>query len=164
MAAGGSLAISIPHDSLCRHLANAASCIVVSVDYRLAPEHEFPAAVEDCVAATTWVAKEAAALGINRERLAVGGDSAGDNLAAVVSFVARDRGSPRLRCQVLLYLAVECCMSHPSHDRFAEGFLLTRPTMKWFTSIICVIPTTSPIGARRRCAPPISPASRPPWS
>jgi acetyl esterase len=120
------------HDSLCRHLANAASCIVVSVDYRLAPEHKFPAAVEDCVAATTWVTKEAAALGINRERLAVGGDSAGGNLAAVVSLVARDRGSPRLRCQVLLYPAVECGMSHPSHDRFAEGFLLTQPTMKWF--------------------------------
>jgi len=119
------------HDSLCRHLANAARC-VVAVDYRLAPEHKFPAAVEDCVAATSWVAQEAAALGIDRERLAVGGDSAGGNLAAVVSLVARDQGMPMLRCQALLYPAVECGMTHPSHDRFAEGYLLTRPTMKWF--------------------------------
>src|SRR5438270_10238290 len=108
------------HDSLCRHLANAARC-VVAVDYRLAPEHKFPAAVEDCVAATSWVAQEAAALGIDPERLAVGGDSAGGNLAAVVSLIARDRGLPRLRCQALLYPAVECGMTHPSHDRFAEG-------------------------------------------
>jgi len=120
------------HDSLCRHLANAARCIVVAVDYRLAPEHKFPAAVEDCFAAASWVAQEAAALGIDRERLAVGGDSAGGNLAAVVSLIARDRGVPKLRCQVLLYPAVECGMTHASHDRFAEGYLLTRPTMKWF--------------------------------
>ena len=120
------------HDSLCRHLANAARCIVVAVDYRLAPEHKFPAAVEDCFAATSWVAQEAAALGIDRERLAVGGDSAGGNLAAVVSLVARDQGMPMLRCQALLYPAVDCGMTHPSHDRFAEGYLLTRPTMKWF--------------------------------
>jgi acetyl esterase len=120
------------HDSLCRHLANGARCIVVAVDYRLAPEHKFPAAVEDCFAATAWVAQEAAALGVDRERLAVGGDSAGGNLAAVASLIARDRGAPTLRCQALLYPAVECGMTHASHDRFAEGYLLTRPTMKWF--------------------------------
>jgi acetyl esterase/lipase len=120
------------HDSLCRYLANAARCVVVAVDYRLAPEHKFPAAVGDCFAATAWVAAEAAALGLDRERLAVGGDSAGGNLAAVVSLIARDRGTPKLRHQALLYPAVECEMTHPSHDRFAEGYLLTRPTMKWF--------------------------------
>jgi acetyl esterase len=120
------------HDSLCRHLANAARCIVVAVDYRLAPEHKFPAAVEDCFAATSWIAREAAALGIDRERLAVGGDSAGGNLAAVVSLIARDRGAPELCCQALLYPTVECGMTHASHDRFAERYLLTRPTMKWF--------------------------------
>ena len=120
------------HDSLCRHLANAAGCVVVAVDYRLAPEHKFPAAVEDCFAATSWVAREAAALGIDGERLAVGGDSAGGNLAAVVALLARDRGAPQLCCQVLLYPAVECGMIHASHERFAEGYLLTRPTMRWF--------------------------------
>lgn len=120
------------HDSLCRHLANAAGCVVVAVDYRLAPEHKFPAAVEDCFAATSWVAREAAALGIDGERLAVGGDSAGGNLAAVVALLARDRGAPQLSCQVLLYPAVECGMIHASHERFAEGYLLTRPTMRWF--------------------------------
>jgi acetyl esterase len=120
------------HDSLCRHLANAARCIVVAVDYRLAPEHKFPAAVEDGVAATSWLAREGAALGIDRERLGVGGDSAGGNLAAVVSLIARDRGAPKLRCQALLYPTTDCGMTHPSHDRFAEGYLLTRLTMKWF--------------------------------
>jgi len=110
------------HDSLCRHLANAARCIVVAVDYRLAPEDRFPAAVEDCFAATAWVAQETAALGVDR---------AGGNLAAVVSLIARDRGAPKLRFQALLYPAVDCGMTHPSHDRFAEGYLLTRPTMKW---------------------------------
>jgi acetyl esterase len=120
------------HDALCRHLANAARCIVVSVDYRLAPEHKFPAAVEDCFFATSWVAKEAEALSVDRARLAVGGDSAGGNLAAVVSLLARDRGAPPICLQVLLYPAVDCSMAHPSHERFAEGYLLTRPTVRWF--------------------------------
>jgi acetyl esterase len=120
------------HDSLCRRLANAARCVVVSVDYRLAPEHKFPAAVEDCFAATAWVASEAEALGVDSERLAVGGDSAGGNLAAVVSLLTRDRGAPRLCYQALLYPAVDGGMTHPSHDRFAEGYLLTRPTIRWF--------------------------------
>jgi acetyl esterase len=120
------------HDSVCRHIANAASCTIISVDYRLAPEHKFPAAVEDCFAAASWVAAEAATLAIDRERIAVGGDSAGSNLAAVVSLLARDRGAPRLRYQILAYPAVEASMSHPSIARFAEGFLLTRASMKWF--------------------------------
>jgi acetyl esterase len=120
------------HDSVCRHLANAARCAVVSVGYRLAPEHKFPAAVDDCFAATSWVAAEAISLAIDRERIAVGGDSAGGNLAAVVSLLARDRGAPRLRYQILAYPAVEASMAHPSIARFAEGFLLTRATMQWF--------------------------------
>ncbi len=120
------------HDSLCRHLANAARCTVIAVDYRFAPEHKSPAAVEDCFAATQWVADEAAVLGIDRERLAVGGDSMGGNLAAVGSLLARDRGAPLSRCQALLYPAVDCGMTYPSNERFAEGYLLTRPTMRWF--------------------------------
>jgi acetyl esterase len=120
------------HDSLCRHLANATRCAVVSVDYRLAPEHKFPAAVEDCFAATAWVAGQGAALGVDPARLAVGGDSAGGNLAAVTSLLARDRGGPRISYQLLIYPAVDAAMDHPSIDRFAEGHLLTRATMEWF--------------------------------
>jgi acetyl esterase len=121
------------HDTMCRHLANAAACAVLSVDYRLAPEHKFPAAVEDCLAATEWVAACAAALGIDGERLAVGGDSAGGNLAAVVTLLARDRGAPPLRFQLLLYPALDFAGRHESHSRFAEGYLLTRTTMRWFS-------------------------------
>ena len=143
------------HDSVCRHLANAARCVVVSVDYRLAPEHKFPAAVEDCFAATAWVAVEAAALGIDGERLAVGGDSAGGNLAAVVGLMARDRGAPRLRYQILVYPAVDCEMTHPSIARFAEGLfadpgddaVVLRP-------LSAAAPPISRIGAPRRCVAP----------
>jgi acetyl esterase len=120
------------HDPICRHLANAAGCAVVSVDYRLAPEHKFPAAVEDCTAATAWVAEQGAALGVDPDRLAVGGDSAGGNLAAVVCLFARDRGGPRIVHQLLIYPAVDAAMDHPSIIRFAEGHLLTRATMEWF--------------------------------
>lgn len=121
------------HDPMCRHLANASGCALFSVEYRLAPEHKFPTAVEDCLAAAEWVADGAAALGIDGDRLAVGGDSAGANLATVVSLIARDRGAPRLRYQLLLYPPVDFAGSHASHSRFAEGYLLTRATMRWFS-------------------------------
>ena len=120
------------HDTVCRHLAVRAECAVVSADYRMGPEHRFPAAVEDCVAATDWVAANAAALGADPGRIAVGGDSAGGNLAAVVSLIARDRARPRLSYQLLIYPATDAGMSHPSIERFAEGYLLTRSTMRWF--------------------------------
>jgi acetyl esterase/lipase len=120
------------HDTVCRHLANRADCAVVSVDYRLAPEHKFPAAVEDCFAATAWVAGNAAALGVDPGRVAVGGDSAGGNLAAVVSLIARDNRSPRISCQLLIYPAMDAAMRHDSIARFAEDYVLTRATMRWF--------------------------------
>ncbi len=91
------------HDGICRSLANAAGCIVVSVDYRLAPEHKFPAATEDCFAAICWVAANGAEIGVDPECIAVGGDSAGGNLSAVVALMARDRGGPALRHQLLVY-------------------------------------------------------------
>jgi acetyl esterase len=120
------------HDTMCRHIANAARCAVAAVDYRLAPEHKFPAAVEDCVAATLWVAENARETGVDPGRLAVGGDSAGGNLAAVVSLIARERGTPKLRAQLLLYAVLDCGMKQSSHQRFAEGHLLTEATMRWF--------------------------------
>jgi acetyl esterase/lipase len=120
------------HDTMCRQIANAAGCAVVAVDYRLAPEHKFPAAVEDCWAATEWVAANGDALGIDGTCVAVGGDSAGGNLTAVISLLARDRGGPHLRSQVLLYPALDFGMNRASHHRFAEGHLLTLATMRWF--------------------------------
>jgi len=120
------------HDTVCRHLANRAECAVISVDYRLAPEHKFPAAVEDSYAAALWVADNAAALGVDPARLAVGGDSAGGNLAAAVSLMARDAGAPRICYQLLIYPATDAAMRHDSIARFAEGYVLTRSTMRWF--------------------------------
>ncbi len=120
------------YEWLCRHLANAAECAVVSIDYRLAPEHKFPAAVDDAWAATRFVDEEAATFGIDRERLAVGGDSAGGNLAAAVSLIARDQEAPKLRFQLLIYPALDLGMKQDSVRRFAEGYLLTRATMSWF--------------------------------
>ena len=119
------------HDVVCRELANLARCAVASVDYRLAPEHKFPAAVEDAVAATRWVAREAEALALDPGRIAAGGDSAGGNLAAVVALMARDEGGPKLAMQVLIYPATDMAADTPSHSEFADGYVLTRDAILW---------------------------------
>ena len=120
------------HDSLCRAIANAAECMVISVDYRLAPEHAYPAAAEDAYAALKWVCENHSALAIDPERIAVGGDSAGGNLAAVVSLMARDREKLPLRLQVLIYPITDCDFTTSSYQECAEGYLLTTTGMKWF--------------------------------
>jgi acetyl esterase len=120
------------HDSACRRLARLAECIVVAVDYRLAPESKFPAAVDDCMDALRWVAKHGERLGIDVERLAVGGDSAGGNLAAVCAIIARNEGLPKLAHQLLIYPCTAPEPETPSQYKFAEGYLLTRKTMTWF--------------------------------
>ncbi|MBV9523734.1 MAG: alpha/beta hydrolase [Alphaproteobacteria bacterium] len=119
------------HDTLCRMLANSAGCAVVSVDYRLAPEHKFPAAPDDCWAATRWALGEGAAHGIDTARIAVGGDSAGGNLAAVTALTARDRGE-RLACQLLLYPQTDLVADAPSHLLFGEGYGLTSAAIAYF--------------------------------
>jgi len=126
------------HDGVCRHLCNAVGCVVVSVDYRLAPECPYPAAADDAYAATRWVAANARALGGDANRIAVGGDSAGGNLAAVVSLMARDRGGPPLVFQLLVYPVTDApTAKHPSYRENAEGYFLTRDMMLWFWNHYC---------------------------
>jgi acetyl esterase len=120
------------HDGVCRSLANAARCAVVSVDYRLAPEHPFPAAPEDCYAATRWVAEQGGEIGVDASRIAVGGDSAGGNLTAVVAQMARDRRGPRLAYQLLVYPVTDARFDTASYRDNAEGYFLTTAMMKWF--------------------------------
>ena len=122
------------HDGICRWLCARSGCVLVSVDYRMAPEHKFPASVDDCLAATHWVAANAVNLGIDTTRLAVGGDSAGGNLAAVVAQQARDRGGPEIAYQLLIYPATDLTMAEPSHQELAEGYRLTKPLMEWFVN------------------------------
>jgi acetyl esterase len=122
-------------DHTCRALANQAGVVVVSVEYRLAPEHPYPAGRDDCYAALVWVAAYAAELGIDRDRIAVGGDSAGGNLAAAVALMVRDRGGPALRFQLLVYPVTDALMSHRSVQENAEGYMLTADAMKWFVEL-----------------------------
>ena len=120
------------HDTLCRELANAAGCAVVAVDYRMGPEHRFPAAVDDALAATRWVHQQAAMLGLDPARLAVGGDSAGGNLAAVVALAARDAGDLPIAYQLLIYPATDMRRGAPSHPTNGQGYLLTKDTIDYF--------------------------------
>ena len=122
------------HDSLCRSLCNGADCIVVSVDYRLAPEHKFPAAPEDCYAATQWVAGHAAEINAKPGKIAIGGDSAGGNLTAVVAQMVRDQGGPRLALQLLIYPATDFTFDGPSIHENGQDYFLTIDDMNWFTS------------------------------
>jgi len=120
------------HDVICRRLANAARCVVVSVDYRMAPEHKVPAAVDDCAAATRWVIERAATFGIGPGRVAVGGDSAGGNLAAVMALMSRDRTLPPVAFQLLVYPATDMAMTTVSSQTITDGVPLTSKTMTWF--------------------------------
>ncbi len=120
------------HDSLCRLLCNAAGCAVAAVDYRLAPENKFPAAVEDALAATLYLATKGADLGIDGARLAAAGDSAGGNLTAVVALALRDQGGPQLKLQVLIYPVTDMAMDTPTYTSLGEGYLLTRERMLYF--------------------------------
>ena len=120
------------HDVLCRQLANGAACAVIAVDYRMGPENRFPAAVDDCFAALRWVHAHAAELMLDPRRMAVGGDSAGGNLAAVAAIMARDAGAPNLDFQLLIYPATDQRRGAPSHTENAFGYLLEKPTMDYY--------------------------------
>ena len=135
------------HDGLCRLLANASGCRILSVGYRLAPEHKFPAGVEDACAALAWVLTHARELGIDENRIAVGGDSAGATLSAVVCQLAKARCGPKLVLQLLLYPATVTGVDTPSRLALAEGYLLEKKSIEWFFEHY-VEPGTDPIDPR----------------
>jgi acetyl esterase len=142
------------YDTPCRILANEARCAIASIDYRLAPEHKFPIAVEECIAATEWVAEHAPELRLDRERLAVGGDSAGGNLAAVVAIAARDARGPRVRFQLLIYPATRNDGGLPSRVELGRGYLLEDDLIEWFGA--CYVRTPEDY-LDWRCSPALAP-------
>ena len=130
---GGWVLGDIPtHEKLCTEIVQGAGCAVVSVEYRLAPEHRFPAAADDAYAAMQWVMAHGEQLGIDSHRVAVGGDSAGGNLATVACLMAKDRDVTMPVCQILIYPITDCDFGTPSYENNADGYLLTRSTMRWF--------------------------------
>ncbi|HEX7131813.1 MAG TPA: alpha/beta hydrolase [Iamia sp.] len=140
-------------DATARKLCQRAGVVVVSVDYRLAPEDPYPAATDDAWAALGWVAEHIGDHGGDATRLAVGGDSAGGNLAALVAIRARDEGGPVLRHQLLVYPATDLTMTHPSIEENGEGYFLTAATMRWFADHY--------LGADRSHGDPTTPAVSP---
>jgi acetyl esterase len=120
------------HDNICRWIANLAASVVISVEYRLAPEHPFPAAIEDAAAALRFMTEQAGDLGIDRQRIAVGGDSAGGNIAAVIALLARDGAVPPVAFQMLLYPVTDVSTTQGSYQRYAETYGLTTAAMRWF--------------------------------
>jgi len=131
-------------DPTARKLCQRAGVVVVSVDYRLAPEHPAPAATDDAWAALTWVAEHIGDHGGDPTLMAVGGDSAGGNLAALMAVRARDEGGPALRHQLLVYPATDLTMAHPSIEENGEGYFLTAATMRWFMDHYLSADPTSP--------------------
>lgn len=120
------------HDGLCRYIANHVPAVVISVAYRLAPEHRWPAAAEDFYAATQWAAHNASSLSGDPDRIVVGGDSAGGNLAAVTALMARDRGGPALAAQLLLYPVLAADFDTASYQLFGHGYYNPKPAMQWY--------------------------------
>jgi acetyl esterase len=142
------------HDQGCRALCDAGDCVVVSVDYRLAPEHPFPVPVEDCYAATEWVTANSHVVDADLDRLVVAGDSAGGNLAAAVSLLARERDGPEIAHQYLVYPVTNHAFDTASYAENAEGYFLTRASMEWYwdhylpTDVDGLNPVASPLRAR----------------
>jgi len=141
------------HDRDCREICVGADCIVVAVDYRLAPEHIFPAAPEDCYASLCWATANLDSLGASPGPVSVGGDSAGGNLAAAVALMARDRNGPAIAMQLLIYPVTDATMESVSYRDNADGYLLSRTMMSWFWDHYCpdlalrADPLASPITA-----------------
>lgn len=121
------------YHGVCSNLCEKTGCVVVNVDYRLAPEHRFPAAIEDCYGALQWATDNAAEIGVDPARIAVAGDSAGGTMATVTTILARDRGGPGIGTQVLVYPgAAPRSSGYPSYEQYGEGYLLTTRSMRWF--------------------------------
>ncbi len=138
-------------DLSCRMLANDVGCVVVSVDYRLAPEYKFPTPLNDCYDAFKWVVDNAGGLGVDPQRVAVGGDSAGGNLAAAVAIRARDENGPKVAHQLLIYPVTDRDFETQSYKDNGDGYLLTRSAMEWFWNHYI----TSPADAEKAIASPL---------
>jgi acetyl esterase len=141
-------------DGICRMLTNAARCLTVSVGYRLAPEHKFPAAVEDCYAGTAWAASHAAELGADPARLAVGGDSSGGNLAAAVALMARERGGPALAHQLLVYPNTDYQAGTPSMRDVCDEYFFNPASVRWYWGLYLAAPQdgANPLASPLRAA------------